>query len=149
MTDSAAVKPAAAVGDPTQESASARGQSSIAVLADDLIWASRLVDAVERAGARAVPVRSAAQLSALIEGAGGVAITGFLVDLGTRGYDGLDAIAAAARSGMPVIGVGQHEDLALRKRALAAGAVRVFSYNKMFSDGPAVVAAWLMQGVKA
>jgi hypothetical protein len=100
---------------------------SVRVVADDLIWASRLVAAVERAGAK--PVRS-----------GGDAV---VVDLNGRAYDGVQAVAEAAASGAPTIAVGQHEDLPLRKRALAAGARRVYSYNKMHTDGARLVAALL------
>jgi hypothetical protein len=100
---------------------------SVRVIADDLIWASRLNAAVERAGA--TPVRE-----------GGDAV---VVDLNGRGYDGVQAVADAVATGRPTIAVGQHEDLGLRKRALAAGARRVYSYNKMHSDGPKLVAALL------
>ena len=115
---------------------------AVVVVADDLIWTSRLVAAVERAGARAVRVASTAQLEAE-RAADDVA--GTVVDLNGRRYDGVEAVAAAARSGRPVIAVGQHEDVELRKRALAAGAIRVFSYNKFFSDGPSLVASWLLR----
>lgn len=94
------------------------------MVADDLIWASRLSAAVERAGAH--PVRT-----------GGEAV---IVDLGGRGYDGVDLVAQASAQGLPTIAVAQHDDAALRKRALTAGARRVFSYNKMFTDGAQVVA---------
>ena len=97
---------------------------NVRVVADDLIWASRLEAAVKRAGAE--PVRDG----------GDVVIVG----LGGRGYDGIAAVAAAAASGTTVIAVAQHDDTETRKRALTAGARRVFSYNKMFSDGPQVVA---------
>ena len=97
---------------------------TVRVVADDLIWASRLAAAVERAGA--APVRD-----------GGDAV---VVDLNGRTYDGVQAVAAAVASGKPTIAVGQHEDIALRKRALAAGARRVYSYNKMHTDGPRLVA---------
>ena len=97
---------------------------NVRVVADDLIWASRLDAAVRRAGAE--PVRD-----------GGDAV---IVDLGGRAYDGIAAVAAAAESGTTVIAVAQHDDTETRKRALTAGAWRVFSYNKMFSDGPQVVA---------
>ena len=97
------------------------------MIADDLIWASRLSAAVERAGA--VPVRE-----------GGDAV---VVDLNGRRYDGVAEVARAAQSGRPTIAVGQHEDIALRKRALAAGARRVYSYNKMHTDGPNVIAQLL------
>ena len=94
------------------------------MIADDLIWASRLAAAVERAGARAVRE-------------GGEAV---IVDLNGRAYDGIAAVAAASDGGQTVIAVTQHDDAATRRRALAAGARRVFSYQKMFSDGPGVVA---------
>ena len=100
---------------------------SVRVVADDLIWASRLTAAVERAGA--APVRI-----------GGDAA---VVDLNGRTYDGVLAVADAAGAGVPTIAVGQHEDLDLRRRALAAGALRVYSYNKMHTDGPRLVAALL------
>ena len=117
------------------------GQPVVAVVADDLIWASRLVAAVERAGGRPVRLTSGGALSDLVRGS---AIAGTVVDLGGRRYDGLEAVTAGAGAGRPVIAVSQHEDLELRKRALAAGATRVFSYNKFFTDGPALVGDWLL-----
>jgi DNA-binding NarL/FixJ family response regulator len=96
----------------------------VRVVADDLIWASRLTAAIERAGA--TPVRD-----------GGEAV---IVDLTGRAYDGIAAVAAAAQTGRTVIAVAQHDDADTRRRALAAGARRVFSYKKMFSDGSQVVA---------
>jgi DNA-binding NarL/FixJ family response regulator len=113
-----------------QTAVSPAAGTRVAVLADDLIWASRLRAAVERAGADAVLVKGAVDIDA-----------GFaLIDLGGRGYDGLEAVRAAAGTGAVVVAVTQHDDVELRKSALAAGAKRVLSYNKMFSDGPAVVA---------
>lgn len=70
-------------------------------------------------------------------------IDGAIVDLGGRRYDGIEAIAIAAGRKLPVLAVGQHDDVALRRRALAAGAERVLSYNKMHRDGPAVLGRWL------
>jgi hypothetical protein len=49
----------------------------------------------------------------------------------------------ASRAGVPALAVGQHDDLELRKRALAAGASRVLAYRKLFEDGPDTLAAWL------
>ena len=42
-----------------------------------------------------------------------------------------------------MLAVGQHDDHELRKRALTAGADRVYAYRKLFEDGPATIAAWL------
>lgn len=113
----------------------------VIVVADDLIWASRLIEAVQRAGTTSVAARSADQLRDALE----VAPAGspVIVDLNGRAYDGVDMVRAAADGGHSVLAVGQHEDVELRKRAIAAGARRVFSYNKLFSDGPRVVASLL------
>ncbi len=105
------------------------GPARVLVAADDLIWASRLRAAVERAGATVLTGRDGAEAA--------------VVDLGLRREDAIGAIEALAAAGVPVIAVGQHEDLALRKRALAAGAARVYSYDKLFRDGPDVIRRWL------
>lgn len=112
--------------------------SPVIVVADDLIWATRLAGAVTRAGGTTAAARSVDELRArLLELPAGAAV---LVDLNGRAYDGLEAIRAAADSGARVIAVGQHEAIDERRQALGAGARRVFSYNKLFRDGPQVVA---------
>jgi CheY-like chemotaxis protein len=113
----------------------------VAVVADDLIWCSRLVAAVERSGATPLTAASHDELDALLSAP--EAVSGVLVDLNGRVFDGIEAVRAAASAGRRVLAVGQHEDLDLRRRALAAGALRVFSYNKLFADGPRVVGALL------
>ena len=70
---------------------------------------------------------------------GGMAI----IDLTARAYDGVEAIRGAAATGARVVAVGQHDDVALRKAALAAGAERVFTYRALFEDGPRTLATWL------
>jgi DNA-binding NarL/FixJ family response regulator len=110
------------------------------VLADDLIWASRLVAAARNAGAEAVRTTTPEQLAASLADDEVAAV---VIDLNGRRYDGVDAVATAAASGRPTLAVGQHEDLELRRRALDAGARRVYSYNKLFRDGPTVIAALL------
>ncbi len=114
------------------------------VAADDLIWASRLRGAVERAGATPIVAPDAAVAPGPDTGDGP---RGAVVDLGLRRQDATALIATLVAAGVPVIAVGQHDDLALRKRALAAGATRVYSYDKLFRDGPDVIRAWL-DGVK-
>ena len=110
----------------------------VAVLADDLIWSTRLADALRTAGAEPRPVRSLAMLGdALPE------VDRVVVDLTARAYDGVAAIQLARAHGLPVLAVGQHDDHELRKRALAAGAERVYAYRKLFEDGPATLGGWL------
>lgn len=113
----------------------------VAVVADDLAWATRLASIVARAGARALAVHDEAALARALEGPD--AVDAVVVDCAGRSYDGLAAIARAARAGRPVLAVAEHSATALRQQARAAGAGRVEAYRRMFEAGPAVVAAWL------
>ncbi len=110
----------------------------IAVLADDLIWATRLVDGVRRAGGEPVPVRSAAVLAGVLASA-----SGCVVDLTARAYDGLACLGAAAAAGVPAIAVGQHDDAGIRRAARAAGASRVYAYRTLFEHGDRELGAWV------
>jgi hypothetical protein len=114
------------------------GTPRVAVLADDLIWATRLADGLGRAGAEPVPVRSLGALAATMP-----AVAGCLVDLTARAYDGVAAIRAAAGAGLPVIAVGQHDDAPLRRAATEAGAARVHSYRALFEHGERALEAWV------
>ncbi len=110
----------------------------VVVLAQDLIWSDRLARAVEACGA--LPIQAAARASfdaALSDAAFAI------IDLTARAYDPMAAIARAHAAGVPVLAVGQHDDVAERKRALAEGADRVLAYRKLFEDGPATIAAWM------
>lgn len=112
----------------------------IAILADDLIWATRLATIVRAIGAEPLAARSAAGLAAAL--AGGV--DRIIVDLTARAYDGVEAIATAVATGAAVLAVGQHDDVALRRRALAAGAGRVVPYRSLAeASGQALVARWI------
>ena len=110
----------------------------VVVLAQDLIWADRLARAVEAAGAEPVRVASLQRFEEALAD-----IDAAIVDLTALAYDGVAAIQAATTAGARVLAVGQHDDHELRKRALAAGADRVYAYRKLFEDGPATIAAWL------
>lgn len=113
---------------------------TVIVLADDLIWATRLVGQLRTLGARPVRCGSAAAYeTALATGEARRAV----VDLTARAYDGVAAAGRAAEAGLRVLCVGQHDDQALRAAARAAGAERVYAYRKLFEDGHAALAAWL------
>ena len=108
----------------------------VLVLADDLIWGTRLVDAVTAAGGQPIRARR-------LEGLADVAATHAIVDLTARAYDGVAAVREAAGTGARVVAVGQHDDAALRRAAIDAGAERVFTYRALFEDGPRSIARWL------
>lgn len=112
----------------------------VLVLADDLIWSTRLGGHVRTAGAEPITVRTAEAFATALAGSG---VKGAIVDLTSRSYDGLAAIAAARDAGIAVLAVGQHDDHVLRRNALAVGADRVLAYRKLFEDGPGTIARWL------
>ena len=123
-----------------QEGRRSQTTVQVAVLADDLIWATRLADAVGAAGGLPKRVRRLSDLVAMLAGG---SLSFVIVDLTARAYDGVEAIRSAASGGARVIAVGQHDDIATRKAALAAGAERVYAYRKLFEDGPRTLGAWL------
>ncbi len=110
----------------------------IAVLADDLIWGTRLVDGVRRAGGDPVPVRSATTLDGVLP-----SVAGCIVDTTARGYDGIGCLGAATAAGVPAIAVGQHDDTATRQAARAAGASKVYAYRALFEHGDRELGAWI------
>jgi hypothetical protein len=128
---------------PTEVSAPAAART-VAILADDLIWSTRLSDAVRAAGARPRAVRRLADLEALLPGdAGQAAISDVIVDLTARAYDGVAAVRLAGATGARIVAVGQHDDVELRRAATEAGASRVFTYRALFEDGPRLLRRWL------
>lgn len=116
------------------------GGETVIVLADDLIWATRLVGQLRTLGATPLRARTPA---AFEEALGAAGATRAVVDLTARAYDGIGATARAAAAGLRVLCVGQHDDRELRAAARAAGAERVVAYRKLFEDGHAALAAWL------
>ena len=116
----------------------------ILILADDLIWSTRLASHARAAGAEVTSIRTFAALGEALPAADAV-----IVDLTSRAYDGVEAVHQAAAAGRRVMAVGQHDDAALRRRALDAGAERVHPYRKLFEHGPATLANWLDSNVEA
>jgi DNA-binding NarL/FixJ family response regulator len=110
----------------------------VLVLADDLIWSTRLIEQLKSIGADGAPVRTISALGQALPAADAV-----VVDLTARAYDGIVAIRKASEAGRRVIAVGQHDDAALRARAKGAGAEHVYPYRTLFEDGPATLKAWL------
>lgn len=108
----------------------------IAVLADDLIWSTRLVTILRAAGAEPVAVRSLAAME-------DATVSAAVIDLTARAYDGIAAVRSATDAGRSVVCLAQHDDEALRRAALAAGARSVYPYRTLHEKGAAALARWL------
>jgi DNA-binding NarL/FixJ family response regulator len=94
---------------------------------------------VRTTGAEPIATRTLAALDVAI----GAGVDRAIVDLTARAYDGVEAIEAAVAAGAAVLAVGQHDDVDLRRRALAAGADRFVPYRLLAeASGPRVVARW-------
>jgi DNA-binding NarL/FixJ family response regulator len=115
----------------------------VVILADDLIWSTRLADAVTAAGGVPLRVR---RLEDLFDALADADLA--IIDLTARAYDPRRAVAEAAARAR-VLAVAQHDDVALRKAALGAGAERVLAYRRLAEDGPAVLRAWLGASARA
>jgi len=112
----------------------------VLVVADDLIWSTRLVSQATAAGAVSHAVRDLTGLRAAIAEHPPDLV---IVDLSARAFDGVAAVAESVGVRTRVLAVAQHEDLALRRRALAAGARRVYAYGKVHAGGIALLKRWL------
>jgi hypothetical protein len=111
---------------------------TVVILADDLIWATRLADLVRGSGREAAHVRSLLEYGAALQP--GCAT---IIDLTARTYEGIPAVEMAAHLDARILCVGQHDDHDLRQRALDAGAQRVLPYRALFERGPVLLERWL------
>jgi len=110
------------------------------------MWSTRIAEAVRRAGSTPLRLDDQAELDVAIEAhvvGDEPRLGGAIVDMATRRLDAAAAIKGIRAARLPVIAVAQHDDQLTRRRALDAGASRVFSYNKFFGDGTRLVEGWL------
>jgi DNA-binding NarL/FixJ family response regulator len=84
-----------------------------------------------------VAVRSLPALEAVLPDVDGV-----VIDLTARAYDGIEAAEVARAAQVRVLAVGQHDDVELRRRALAAGATFA-PYRRMTGDGADLIDHWM------
>lgn len=110
----------------------------VAILAQDLIWSDRLARAVQAAGAEPARAKTAPEFDRAL-----VCADLAIIDMTASAYDAMTAIERARSTGARVLAVGQHDDIDMRKHALARGAERVYAYRKLFEDGPATISTWL------
>src|SRR4029079_14786008 len=105
------------------------------------IWRRRFAGAVRAARRQPKTVRGLEGLQDLLSNA--PRGTPVVIDLTARAYDGVEAIRLAFEMYAKVIAFGQHDDAALRKAAIEAGAERVFTYRALFEDGERLLGRWL------
>jgi hypothetical protein len=104
------------------------------ILADDLIWATRLAGQGRTLGAAVVTLNGISELEALV--ARGPLSAQDLIAIDTT------AVRAAASAGR-TLALAQHDDPALRATLLEAGALRVMPYRALFERGHAILAELL------
>lgn len=120
----------------------AQGAPHLYILADDLIWATRLAGQGRTLGAQATTLKGVVELRDLIaHGAIGTRDL-IAIDTTTRAEDPIVLVREAAAAGR-VLALVQHDDPALRAAALEAGALRAMPYPALFERGHAILAELL------
>ena len=120
----------------------AQGAPHLYILADDLIWATRLAGQGRTLGAQATTLKGVVELRDLIaHGAIGTRDL-IAIDTTTRAEDPIVLVREAAVAGR-VLALVQHDDPALRAAALEAGALRATPYRALFERGHAILAELL------
>ena len=112
------------------------------ILADDLIWATRLAGQGRTLGAHVSTLQGLAGLRSLVAGGPIGASDLIAIDTTTRGIEPIAAVREAAAVGR-VLALVQHDDPALRVAALEAGALRAAPYRALFERGHAILAELL------
>ena len=67
-----------------------------------------------------------------------------MIDLTARAYDGIDAVTVARAADRRVLAVGQHDDVALRQRALTAGAAFT-PYRRLSGEDVDLIEKWISE----
>ena len=112
------------------------------ILADDLIWATRLAGQGRTLGAQVTTLKGVAELrDLLLRGAVGTRDL-IAIDTTTRVEEPIALVREAAANGR-VLALVQHDDPALRAAALEAGALRAMPYRALFERGHAILAEML------
>ena len=112
------------------------------ILADDLIWATRLAGQGRTLGAAVVTLNGISDLESLVARGPLSDHDLIAIDTTTRGFDPQAAVRAAAGAGR-TLALAQHDDSALRAALLEAGALRVMPYRALFGRGHAILAELL------
>jgi len=113
------------------------------VLADDLIWATRLEGQGRTLGVTVQRFHALAPLLAALSLSARGATDLVAIDATARSYVAADAVRAVAATGGRVLALVQHDDPEARSALLAAGATRAMPYRALFERGHAILAGLL------
>ena len=113
------------------------------VLADDLIWSTRLEGQGRTLGADVQRFIKPAPLLALLAAQPATPTDLVTIDATARAYDVEGAVRAVAATGARVLALVQHDDPEGRASLIAAGAVRAMPYRALFERGHAILAGLL------
>jgi phage terminase large subunit-like protein len=113
------------------------------VLADDLIWATRLEGQGRTLGARVERFTTTQPLIAALAALPATPSDLVAIDATARAYDAEAAVRTVAATGARVLALVQHDDPEGRASLIAAGAVRAMPYRALFERGHAILAGLL------
>jgi len=113
------------------------------VLADDLIWATRLEGQGRTLGAEVHRFTTPAQLLAVLATHPATPTDLVAIDATARAYDAEAVVREASATGARVLALVQHDDPEGRASLIAAGAVRAMPYRALFERGHAILAGLL------
>jgi len=113
------------------------------VLADDLIWATRLEGQGRTLGAAVQRFTTPAPLLAALAVHPATPTDLVTIDATARAYDAEAAVRAVSATGARVLALVQHDDPEGRASLIAAGAVRAMPYRALFERGHAILAGLL------
>jgi hypothetical protein len=116
------------------------------VVADDLVWATRLEGqgrtlgaVVQRIGGPNHRAALAAAIAAFDPERGDLVA----IDTTARSYAPVDLVRSAVEAGGRVLALAQHDDPELRAALTTAGAERVLAYRALFERGHEILAGLL------
>ncbi|MFM8279395.1 MAG: hypothetical protein ACKN9R_03485 [Candidatus Limnocylindrus sp.] len=113
------------------------------VLADDLIWATRLEGQGRTLGALVERHSTLQGLTAALAGSTAAPHDLVAIDATSRSYSPADAVVRATAAGWRVLALVQHDDPSTRAALIAAGAARAMPYRALFERGHAILSEML------
>ena len=113
------------------------------VLADDLIWSTRLEGQGRTLGATVQRFTASEPLLGALVAEPATPADLVAIDATARAYDAEAAVRAVAATGARVLALVQHDDPEGRASLIAAGAVRAMPYRALFERGHAILAGLL------